>query len=39
MKLKDDKRCLIIKGKKGKDYRFSHSGFTAMSAVSSGVPH
>ena len=21
MKLKDDKRCLIIKGKEGKDYR------------------
>ena len=22
MKLKDDKRCIIIKGKEGKDYRY-----------------
>ena len=26
MKLKDDKRCLIIKGKEGKDYRTSLLG-------------
>ena len=27
MKLKDDKRCLIIKGKEGKDYQISSHQF------------
>ena len=30
MKLKDDKRRLIIKGKEGKDYRRTRRGYTLL---------